>query len=469
MAKLSTTGWPDTTGVDTSIESIFGLPPDDSECSRAPARALRLSKTQPLLHGRRHYRLRHAAIFPRHRPLPLPHTHRLRTPVPHPFCHRTTPSRLSAPPRQSLPFPRPLPSCPLPGPQMSCRSFPGSQRPLRLRGGPPVGSAAEHGMHPFRLECTGLRCYLPPFVNVPCAPAAALPVANTPTSRYCRECRAGRTRPTGAPPEPRGGDSDAGPSFAGLPGLIVKSKDDKRSDITILHQDEHILVVCKPAGVLVIPDRAGRGGILLTLRQKLELTDEQELRLVHRIDRGTSGVLLVARNIDAQRSLVDQFQKHKVAKKYLALVAGQPVAESGIIDQRLAPSGKAGMMRIDPAGKRAITKWRVQQRFSSYCLLECRPVTGRTHQIRVHMQSIGLPLAVDPLYGGAEALFLSQFKPHYKQSTRKAESPLIARLTLHAHTLRFRHPVTQEEMKVEAPIPADLSRTIQQLQKYGMR
>lgn len=249
----------------------------------------------------------------------------------------------------------------------------------------------------------------------------------------------------------------------------MKNKEDKRLDIAILHQDEHIIVVSKPAGVLVIPDRAGRGGILLTLRQKLELAPEQELRLVHRIDRGTSGVLLVARNIDAQRFLVTQFQKHKVAKKYMALVAGQPVAESGIVDQRMAPSGKATMMRIDPMGKRAITKWRVQQRFSSYCLLECRPVTGRTHQIRVHLQFIGLPLAVDPLYGGAEALYLSQFKPHYKQSTRKPESPLISRLTLHAHTLRFKHPATQEEIKVEAPIPDDLARAIKQLQKYGMK
>ncbi len=247
------------------------------------------------------------------------------------------------------------------------------------------------------------------------------------------------------------------------------SKPDKRPEIIILHQDEHLLVVSKPAGVLVIPDRAGRPGILLTLRQKLELTPEQELRLVHRIDRDTSGVLLITRNIDAQRSLVDQFQKHKVNKRYFALVAGQPVAESGIVDQRIAQSGQASRFRVDPMGKRAITKWRIIQRFAGFCLLECRPVTGRTHQIRIHLQHIGLPLAVDPVYGGAEALFLSQFKPHYKESTRKAEGPLIARLTLHAHTLRFKHPATQEEMQVEAPLPADFARTLKQLQKYGLK
>lgn len=165
----------------------------------------------------------------------------------------------------------------------------------------------------------------------------------------------------------------------------------------------------------------------------------------------------------------EQFQKRKVTKKYLALVAGQPAAESGIIDQRIAASGQAGRYRVDPSGKRAITRWRVLERYSQFCLLECRPITGRTHQIRVHLQHLGLPLAVDEVYGGGAALLLSQFKPHYKPSSRKAESPLIERLTLHAHTLRFRHPGTQEEMLVEAPLPADLRRALTQLRKFGMK
>ena len=247
------------------------------------------------------------------------------------------------------------------------------------------------------------------------------------------------------------------------------TKDKERIEIAILHQDEHILVVGKPAGVLVIPDRAGRGGILPTLRRKLELSGDQELRLVHRIDRDTSGVLLIARHIDAQRNLVEQFQRRKVTKKYFALVAGQPASDTGIIDQRIARSGQAGRFRVDPTGKRAITRWRVSQRFGQFCLLQCRPITGRTHQIRVHLQSIGLPLAVDPVYGGAEALYLSRFKPRYKPSSRKPESPLIDRLTLHAHSLRFKHPATQEEVQVEAPLPADFARALKQLEKYGMR
>lgn len=247
------------------------------------------------------------------------------------------------------------------------------------------------------------------------------------------------------------------------------SKDRQTQDIAILYQDDHILVVSKPAGVLVIPDRAGRGGMLSTLRQKLDLSSDQELRVVHRIDRDTSGIVLVARHFDAQRNLVTQFQKRKVTKKYLALVAGQPATEAGLIDQRIGKSGQAGRFRIDPMGKRAITRWRVAQRFSQFCLLECRPVTGRTHQIRVHLQSIGLPLAVDPVYGGGEAIYLSQFKRGYKTSSRKPERPLIDRLTLHAHTLRFRHPATQEEMTLEAPLPADFERTLKQLTKYGMK
>jgi RluA family pseudouridine synthase len=249
----------------------------------------------------------------------------------------------------------------------------------------------------------------------------------------------------------------------------VRRKENKGPEITILHQDEDILVVNKPAGVLVIPDRAGRGGILRLLRAKLALSDEQELRLVHRIDRDTSGALLIARHIHAQRALVEQFQKRRIVKKYLALVAGQPGTEGGTIDQRIAAAGRAGRYRVDPAGKRAITKWRVVRRFAGFCLLECRPVTGRTHQIRVHLQHAGLPLAVDPVYGGGESLRLSQFKSGYKRSTRRPETPLIRRLTLHAHSLRFAHPAAGQVMQVEAPLPDDLARALRQLQKYGMK
>lgn len=239
------------------------------------------------------------------------------------------------------------------------------------------------------------------------------------------------------------------------------------SEIPILYEDEHLLVINKPAGVLVVPDRSGKGGLLRTLRQQLELTDDQDLRLVHRIDRETTGVLLLARSLDMQRALVDQFQSRKVSKTYLALVTGQPATDGGTVDQRIAKSGKAGVMRIDPTGKRAITKWRVKQRFYGYCLLECRPVTGRTHQIRVHLQHIALPLVVDPVYGGTEGLLLSQIKMSYKHSTRKEERPLISRLTLHAAALRFTHPITGQEMTVEAPVPKDLATAIRQLEKYA--
>lgn len=238
-------------------------------------------------------------------------------------------------------------------------------------------------------------------------------------------------------------------------------------DIPLLYQDEHLLVVDKPAGVVVIPDRMGKGGLLRTLRKQLHLTDEDDLRVVHRIDRETTGALLVARSLVMQRALVTQFQLRKVSKMYLALVIGQPAADSGMVDQRIAKSAKAGMMKIDPAGKRAITRWRVKERFYGYCLLECRPVTGRTHQIRLHMQHIAMPLIVDPLYGGTEGLYLSQIKMSYKQSTRKQERPLLSRLPLHAASIRFTHPATGQEMTVQSPVPKDLATAIKQLEKYA--
>jgi len=241
----------------------------------------------------------------------------------------------------------------------------------------------------------------------------------------------------------------------------------KNTQLDVLYLDEDLLVVNKPAGMLVIPDRAGQGGIMPILREQVHLSGD-ELRLVHRLDRPTSGVLLLARNLNAQRQLVRQFEHRKIDKRYLALVAGQPPADFGTIDQRIAPTGRGNKVRIDPGtGKRAITKWWVLQRFAGFCLLECRLITGRTHQIRVHLQAAGMPLAVDPLYGGREAIWLSEIKAGYKRSRRKQERPLMERPSLHASAIGFRHPRTDEPMRIEAALPRDFAATLKQLCKYA--
>ena len=195
----------------------------------------------------------------------------------------------------------------------------------------------------------------------------------------------------------------------------------------------------------------------------------EPLRLVHRIDRDTSGVLLLARTSDSQRALTRQFMDRTVAKTYLAIVRGSPADSAGRID---APVGemRGNLVRVcvNPRrGKPAVTDWEVLERFVGYTLLRCRPLTGRQHQIRLHMQIAGMPLAVDDLYGGSSGILLSSFKHDYKLGRGREERPLIARLTLHAESIEFDHPSQGKRMRFEAPLPKDFRATLNQLRKYA--
>jgi RluA family pseudouridine synthase len=198
------------------------------------------------------------------------------------------------------------------------------------------------------------------------------------------------------------------------------------------------------------------------------------MRLVHRLDKDTSGVLLLAKNRAAQRELTRQFMSRTIEKEYLALVAGEPTEDKGEIDQPLArhPSTK----QIAVAAKRgqaAVTQWEVVRRFNGMTLLKCRPLTGRMHQIRVHLKTIGLPLAVDPVYNppprGQEAgIFLSQFKRNFKRKEGEPERPLIARLSLHAERIEFTN-LKGRRISVSCPPARDFSTTINQLTKNASR
>jgi RluA family pseudouridine synthase len=192
-------------------------------------------------------------------------------------------------------------------------------------------------------------------------------------------------------------------------------------------------------------------------------------RVVHRLDAETSGVLLIARGIDSQRALVRQFAERQVEKAYLAIVRGRPAAERGVIDRPIAVDLQhPDRMRIGGRGsKAAMTEWELLESWAGLSLLRCRPRTGRTHQIRVHLAHAGTPLAVDALYGSGEGLWLSQLKPGYHASRRHEEHPLIARLTLHAGSLRFVHPADGRQVHVEAEPPKDFRATLNQLRKLG--
>ena len=236
--------------------------------------------------------------------------------------------------------------------------------------------------------------------------------------------------------------------------------------IEILLEDKAIVVVNKPPGLLTLPDRfaTSKPSILGDLTKKYG-----KIFTVHRLDKETSGILIFAKNEDAHRKLSIAFEKRGVDKIYLALVEGSTHVDEGEIDKPIGEHAtQAGKMAITNAGKPSLTLWRVRERFRNFTLVEAKIMTGRTHQIRVHFQSIGYPLAVDAVYGRRESIFLSDIKPKTIKMGKLAEpQPLMSRTTLHAFRLVFDHPVTGERTTVEAGLHKDFQAVVNQLQKWG--
>ncbi|MCH2100858.1 MAG: RluA family pseudouridine synthase [Planctomycetes bacterium] len=256
--------------------------------------------------------------------------------------------------------------------------------------------------------------------------------------------------------------------------LTVKRHQSKSLAVEVLYQDEHLLAVQKPAGLPVEPSRWGEhpvhlGQALLAWaeqRRKEDGTVEARPRALHRLDLGTSGVLLYALHLDAERHYRRLFAEQEVKKVYHALVIGE-VRQGGVIDAPLEPAKADGSrMRVaSKGGKAASTEYRPLQRFRGFTWVEARPMTGRTHQIRVHLASIGHPLAVDPLYGGRERMMLSELKLGYRPKPGRPERPLIDRLTLHAAAVRL--PAFQGgEIAIEAPYPKDLRVLLSKMEKF---
>jgi 23S rRNA pseudouridine1911/1915/1917 synthase len=212
-----------------------------------------------------------------------------------------------------------------------------------------------------------------------------------------------------------------------------------KTKIEIIYQDDDILVINKPSGISITKDRTSAPELTDILSRQLEPQVCSELRLVHRLDKDTSGVMILARNKETQSQFSSYFEKKLIKKTYLAIVTGAISAQKGTITVPLAHSRKnpALMCIAAKKGKEAVTDWKLLADFGTAALLAVYPLTGRTHQIRVHLPSIGLPLAIDPLYGSSHALFLSDFKLDYRLAKGQAEKPLIKRLTLHAYQIKL--------------------------------
>ncbi len=238
--------------------------------------------------------------------------------------------------------------------------------------------------------------------------------------------------------------------------------------IEIIHEDSEILLVNKPSGISVTKDRAGLDDLIKVLKK--QLPDDYTLLLVHRLDKGTSGIMLIAKTTDAQRKYSGYFAKRQIHKTYLALVSGVIVRQSGSVKTPLSHSKKdVHLMCIDPRrGKPAQTDWKVLADFGQAALIAANPVTGRTHQIRVHLKSIGLPLAIDPLYAGTRPILLSDFKSGYRTSKYRTENPLMDRMTLHAYQLTL--PGIDDgtaERTFAAPLDKKFAATIKMLTKHN--
>ncbi len=232
----------------------------------------------------------------------------------------------------------------------------------------------------------------------------------------------------------------------------------------VLWHDEHLLVVNKPAGLPTLP---GGWAPLPHVRSVLEPVYGR-LWIAHRLDRSTSGVLVLARTAQAHRSLNLQFDRHQVEKAYHALVVGTPDWETLTVDLPLRADGDRKHRTVpDPQrGKPSVTALRVLERLRAYALLEAVPRTGRTHQIRAHLAAAGFPIAGDALYGGGEGVFAATAASSFTKE--EPGPPLLDRPGLHARFLAIRHPVTGERLAFEAPYPADLAETLDHLRRAAV-
>jgi 23S rRNA pseudouridine1911/1915/1917 synthase len=270
---------------------------------------------------------------------------------------------------------------------------------------------------------------------------------------------AGRVRVDGAVRKPahrlRGGEAVA----LEVPPPPPETLEPEPIALAIVHEDEHVLVVDKPAGMVVHPGAGHARGtlaaaVLAHAPSTAGVGGPRRPGVVHRLDKGTSGLLVLAKSSGAYDSLTGQLATRKVRRRYLAIVHGRVGLDAGVIDVAIGrdPHNRQ-RMAIRPAskGKRAVSRYRVLERFARFTHLEVRLETGRTHQIRVHMASLGHPVVGDLTYGRARGRLTIPFDG----------------LALHAAELGFVHPFTQERMEFSSPLPARIARLLSHLRDTG--
>jgi 23S rRNA pseudouridine1911/1915/1917 synthase len=285
--------------------------------------------------------------------------------------------------------------------------------------------------------------------------------------------------------------------------LAPKEVKPAKLPLEILYEDDAIIVVNKPAGLVVHPtlsQTVGRSptgptwsdnrvslvaALLYHCGGKLsDLGDPLRRGVVHRLDRDTSGALIAAKTNEAHNDLTEQFRERRIHKKYVAVVRGEVEQDSGEITLPIGRDSRRHDKKVVKlvGGRPAISRYEVKERFRGFTLVELFPRTGRTHQLRVHMSAIGHPVVADAMYGGGGAVTCAQLTEetvreenakrqtrnakqtaNAKRETKKKERPIIARQALHAMEITFAHPVTHKEMTLVAPLPEDIRALIEAL------
>ncbi len=263
-----------------------------------------------------------------------------------------------------------------------------------------------------------------------------------------------------------------------LPELPETTPKPEDLPIEIVYEDEHLAVVNKPAGMVTHPARGNWRGTLVNALQfhfdrLSSLAGENRPGIIHRLDRDTTGLLVVAKDERIHHKLAFQFERRTVQKEYLALVYGVPQRDSDYVEQPIGfhpiSREKMAIRTAQDGGKSAVTFYQVEERFRGYALIRCHPRTGRTHQIRIHLNHIGHPIVADKLYSGRDRLTLEGLLIAEKPPIRLAEaceSVLIDRQALHAHVLTFVHPATGQELRLTGALPEDFARTLDSMRTY---
>lgn len=273
-----------------------------------------------------------------------------------------------------------------------------------------------------------------------------------------------------------------------LPTLPDQTLPAEDIPLEVIFEDEHLVVINKPAGLITHPGKGNYRGTLAGALQfhfdKLsDVAGQLRPGIVHRLDRDTSGLLVVAKDNQVHHKLSGQFERREVMKEYRAITWGVIERDSDYIETylRVHPKAREKMMVCEPEGnaRHATTYYEVLERFWDFTYVKLLPKTGRTHQLRVHLKHIHHSIVADELYGGRPVLRKSDVDPDAartgnKKKTKAADTDdpadvLMSRQALHAHRLEFRHPATDKQLSFEAPLPADMQQTLDELRTGANR